>query len=184
MFVGVIIIAITVVLYTQKPLEISDGYRDGLVFWFLLVRLTAIVTLISEAKRQNRTPSSWGLFAFIFPPIALMIISFTQRISDSTVNTTSSSKIGNEHKTNQDFQLPETPDISNLSNVNKEIYRNILRELKYLKKTTAFSFDDLDLLEDKEFLWKYSLSNPDCTTELFTESSMFEGHYSLKEKAK
>ena len=48
----------------------------------IIIRIIATVWVTAIAKRQNRNTIRWGIFAFLFPSIALIIIGQTKKLYD------------------------------------------------------------------------------------------------------
>ena len=71
----------------------------------LLVRIIACFWVVDLAKSQNRNKDTWGIFAFVFPTIALIIIGLLRKINvevDKTNQTSQSEEVGSTHEVDQD----------------------------------------------------------------------------------
>ena len=63
----------------------SDFIQSGVVVWLgiiilIIVLIISIVTVVKVAIRQNRNPIGWGIFAFLLPPFALIIIGLLYKL--------------------------------------------------------------------------------------------------------
>lgn len=54
--------------------QIATGQIINIIV-YLVFRIISAVLCVNIAKGLNRNQTSWGIFGFIFPPIALIIIS-------------------------------------------------------------------------------------------------------------
>lgn len=79
-YVGVLYLVLSVALFLFRA-ELSGSELKPIVSLVLLVlRIIAVLYAINIAGRQNRQKVAWGLFAFVFPSIALIILGNTKRI--------------------------------------------------------------------------------------------------------
>ena len=62
-----------------KPIQLSTIQQIATgqiinILIYLVVRIISAVLCVNIAKRLNRNQTGWGIFGFILPPIALIII--------------------------------------------------------------------------------------------------------------
>ena len=80
---GVLLIIIFGFIYYlsyDKTFHIED-----VIFYFvvsLIFKIISIIKVVNVAKRQNRNQTFWGIFAFIVPALALIIIGQTKKLFD------------------------------------------------------------------------------------------------------
>ncbi len=67
------------------------------IFVFLVVRIISVVLCANIAKGLNRNVTGWGIFGFVLPPFALIIISL-HRIKEISVNDQESQTINQDGK--------------------------------------------------------------------------------------
>ena len=93
---GVILLALSilgVVLISNSTLpSIAAPFIS--IFGFIL-RIIATVWTVKIAGNQNREPLGWGIFSFIFPSFALIIIGQSNKIKDTNTKTESQNNIAN-----------------------------------------------------------------------------------------
>lgn len=82
--VGVLILALSIFLY-NFPFEFDNIdsihiFRIISIVGNLALRILIASWIVNIANRQNRNTFSWGLFAFIFPSISLIMIGLLKKI--------------------------------------------------------------------------------------------------------
>lgn len=94
--IGVILLIINIVLVIFKPFkfENADDYNQWRFIMYVvsfILRIVITFYVINIARRQNRETTIWGIFAFLLPTIALIIIGQLKKINknieiDSSLN--------------------------------------------------------------------------------------------------
>ena len=64
----------------------------------LIYRIIATIIVINIAKEQNRTPKGWGIFAFILPNPALIIIGFSKKLLNKSTGSKGNDIIFSENQ--------------------------------------------------------------------------------------
>ncbi len=90
--VGAILMGLSVSLYVFVPVQtqveltthLSLRGKLGILLVDLLLRTAATGWVKTIAVRQNRDKALWGLFAFFFPSLVLIIIGLTGKIDRSS----------------------------------------------------------------------------------------------------
>lgn len=83
--VGILILVGMLLSIIFKPFEFdnSNSYNQFKIFaaiTTLLLRILITIWVVNIAKRQNRNSFNWGIFAFLLPSIALIIIGMLRKI--------------------------------------------------------------------------------------------------------
>lgn len=79
MTVGIILLVIALIFAIVGPIKFEDResygqFRAVAAIVSLILRIIVTVWVVNIAKRQNRETFGWGLFAFLLPSIALIVI--------------------------------------------------------------------------------------------------------------
>ena len=82
---GIILIIINILIRFVGEIKLEDintyrEYRGIIAFVNILIRILVIIAVVNIAKRQNRKHLIWGMFAFFFPPITLIIIGLLKKL--------------------------------------------------------------------------------------------------------
>jgi hypothetical protein len=99
--VGVVLIIINLIILLT--INIEDPY-DLQVYKAIAAlintiwRIIATIWVVNIAKRQNREQALWGLFAFLIPNLALIIIGLLKKLKLSSGNTSGTIQDGNQIK--------------------------------------------------------------------------------------
>jgi len=67
-YVGIILIVLILEVFVTDYLPLNVMLIVG-----LLIRVSVAILVSDFAKRQNRPPFGWAVFAFLFPPIAMIV---------------------------------------------------------------------------------------------------------------
>lgn len=67
-YVGIILIVLNVLVFVTDFLSLNVILIGGLI-----IRVSIAILASDSAKRQNRPPFGWAVFAFLFPPIAMIV---------------------------------------------------------------------------------------------------------------
>jgi hypothetical protein len=83
--IGTIILLATGLLVIFKPNKFDDSNSANQLlaissFAALILRILLIIWVINIAKRQNRNTTAWGILAFFFPSIALIIVGLQNKL--------------------------------------------------------------------------------------------------------
>jgi hypothetical protein len=83
--VGIILLVIALIFAFVGPIKMEDRESEGQLravasIVSLIVRVFITVWVVDISKRQNRETFGWGLFAFLLPSIALIVISTRKKI--------------------------------------------------------------------------------------------------------
>lgn len=83
--VGIILLAIALIFASIGPIKFEDResyrkFQSFSAFVSLIIRICVTVWVVNIAKRQNREPSGWGLFAFLLPSIALIVTATRKKL--------------------------------------------------------------------------------------------------------
>lgn len=77
-YVGILLIVINVILYSVN-IENTEKTMGVLLVGSLFLRILIISWVVNIAKRQNRDVIGWGILAFLFPAITLIIIGLMRK---------------------------------------------------------------------------------------------------------
>ena len=77
-FVGILLAIINVIVYVVD-IENTEKAMEVLLIGSLLLRILIVSWVVNIAKRQNRNVIGWGILAFLFPPITLIIIGLLRK---------------------------------------------------------------------------------------------------------
>jgi zinc-ribbon domain len=85
MTVGIILLVIALIFATVGPIKFEDResygqFRAVTAIVSLILRIFITVWVVNIAKRQNRETFGWGLFAFLLPSIALIVIATRKKL--------------------------------------------------------------------------------------------------------
>lgn len=162
LFVGAVILKLSGVLTFDNEESYHNAQKIG-VFISLFICIVGTVWVVGIASRQNRNQTSWGIFAFFFAPLALMIIGLLDKLPlkleiDSSISLEEQLAIlkrkADELKNNQ--RLNEALSVllkikelqSNYQNIDEEIQactENIKNSKRVLPK-------NVEILDNKQML--------------------------------
>lgn len=82
---GIILLAIALIFAIVGPIKFEDResygqFRVVTAIVSLILRIIVTVWVVNIAKRQNRETFGWGLFAFLLPSIALIVIATRKKL--------------------------------------------------------------------------------------------------------
>lgn len=85
MTVGIILLVIALIFAIVGPIKFEDResygqFRAVTAIVSLILRIFITVWVVNIAKRQNRETFGWGLFAFLLPSIALIVIATRKKL--------------------------------------------------------------------------------------------------------
>lgn len=85
MTVGIILLVIALIFAIVGPIKFEDResygqFRAVTAIVSLILRIFITVCVVNIAKRQNRETFGWGLFAFLLPSIALIVIATRKKL--------------------------------------------------------------------------------------------------------
>lgn len=85
MTAGIILLVIALIFAIVGPIKFEDResygqFRAVTAIASLILRILITVWVVNIAKRQNRETSGWGLFAFLLPSIALIVIATRKKL--------------------------------------------------------------------------------------------------------
>ena len=85
MTVGIFLLVIALIFAIAGPIKFEDRESYGqfkvvTVIVSLILRIFVTVWVVNIAKRQNRETFGWGLFAFLLPSIALIVIATRKKL--------------------------------------------------------------------------------------------------------
>jgi hypothetical protein len=92
--IGVVVVFLNIFMYFIRPFENADNPQLVTAIIILIdfiLRVFVTIWIVKIAKRQNRNTTGWGIFAFILPTLALIIIGLLKKLykpineSNSTV---------------------------------------------------------------------------------------------------
>lgn len=83
--VGIILLVIALIFAIVGPIEFEDResygqFRAVTAIISLILRIWVTIWVVNIAKRQNRETFGWGLFAFLLPSIALIVIATRKKL--------------------------------------------------------------------------------------------------------
>lgn len=83
--VGIVLLVIALIFAIVGPIKFEDResygqFRAVTAIVSLILRIIVTVWVINIAKRQNRETFGWGLFAFLLPSIALIVIACQKKL--------------------------------------------------------------------------------------------------------
>ncbi len=99
--VGIILLVLSLFLIIF-PIEFTNiesfnQFRTISPITSLILRVLITNWIVNIAKRQNRQTFNWGLFAFIFPSVSLIIIGLLKKLKYNVKINTSSTPLENFH---------------------------------------------------------------------------------------
>ena len=80
---GAILVIITIILRLTGVITFesyNNQDKSVIVAILLIIRTIITVLVVNIATRQNRNSTVWGLFAFFFPSIALIVIGLLKKL--------------------------------------------------------------------------------------------------------
>lgn len=85
MTIGIILLIIAIIFAIVGPVKFEDSesygqFRAVSAIVSLILRIIITVWVVNIAKRQNRETFGWGLFAFLLPSIALIVIATKKKL--------------------------------------------------------------------------------------------------------
>lgn len=85
MTVGIILLVIALIFVIVGPIKFEEResygqFRAVIAIVSLILRIGVTIWVVNIAKRQNRETFGWGLFAFLLPSIALIIIATRKKL--------------------------------------------------------------------------------------------------------
>lgn len=83
--VGIILLVIALIFAIVGPIKFEDResygqFRAVTAIVSLVLRIFVTIWVVNIAKRQNRETFGWGLFAFLLPSIALIVIATRKKL--------------------------------------------------------------------------------------------------------
>lgn len=83
--VGIILLVIALIFAIVGPIKFEDResygqFRAVTAIVSLILRICVTIWVVNIAKRQNRETFGWGLFAFLLPSIALIVIATRKKL--------------------------------------------------------------------------------------------------------
>lgn len=83
--VGVILLVIALIFSVVGPIKFEDiesygQFKAVTAIVSLILRILVTVWVVNIAKRQNRETFGWGVFAFLLPSIALIVIATRKKL--------------------------------------------------------------------------------------------------------
>jgi len=192
---GIFLLAIALIFAIVGPIKFEDRKSFGqfptiTAIVSLIIRIIVTVWVVNIAKRQNREPSGWGLFAFLLPSIALIVVATRKKLfakveivdglnneQNSKVLYNKAQEFYNDKKYSESIRFSEKAlelDKQNFKAI--ELLERSKEEYKeYLKNADEEQIQDL--------LRKYSLNDDHRKIPEFTEikssetSSLLNGKY-------
>lgn len=84
-FIGVFLLVIALIFAIVGPIKFEDResygqFRAVTAIVSLVLRIIVTIWVVNIAKRQNRETFGWGLFAFLLPSIALIVIATRKKL--------------------------------------------------------------------------------------------------------
>lgn len=194
---GIFLLAIALIFAIVGPIKFEDSesygqFRVVLAIVSLILRIIITVWVVNIAKRQNRDTFGWGLFAFLLPSIALIVIATRKKLFAKIeivheLNNEQNSKIlydkaqefYNEKKYSESVRFAEKA--IELDNQN-------LKAIEFIEKGQKVYTEFMQNIEEEkkqDLLRKYSLNADQKQTSIpeFTEvksierSSLLNGKY-------
>lgn len=155
-FIGIVLLIINnVIIYSDTTIV-----GPSVVFVSLILRIIITVWVVNIADRQNRNTSGWGVFAFVFPSFALIIIGrLKKKLKTVDPNEFSSDQELVKHclnEANKYFNKDRL--IDSLVYLNKAIQvendnikaRGLRGKIYFHLKHLGKAAEDFDYLQDKE----------------------------------
>lgn len=89
LYFGIFLLMISLIIAVVRPIkfESEDSYNQfGVIISIgaLFLRIIVVIWVVNIAKRQNREYFGWGIFAFILPSIALIVIGQLKKLNMPT----------------------------------------------------------------------------------------------------
>lgn len=145
MTVGIILLVIALIFAIVGPIKFEDResygqFRAVTAIVSLILRICVTIWVVNTAKRQNRETFGWGLFAFLLPSIALIVIATRKKIfaniqivegldseQNSKILSDKAQEFYNENKYSESIRFSEK---AIELNSNNEIANDILKKSK------------------------------------------------------
>lgn len=145
MTVGIILLVIALIFAIVGPIKFEDResygqFRAVTAIVSLILRICVAIWVVNIAKRQNRETFGWGLFAFLLPSIALIVIATRKKIfaniqivegldseQNSKILSDKAQEFYNENKYSESIRFSEK---AIELNSNNEIANDILKKSK------------------------------------------------------
>lgn len=145
MTVGIILLVIALIFVIVGPVKFEDResygqFRAVTAIVSLILRICVTIWVVNIAKRQNRETFGWGLFAFLLPSIALIVIATRKKLfaniqivegldneQNSKVLSDKAQEFYNEEKYSESIRFSEK---AIELNSNNEIAADILKKSK------------------------------------------------------
>jgi amino acid permease len=121
-------IILGVLSYLLQNERLLDSYNSeapfyALVLMYLAVTIAITVWVVKIARKLNRAPVIWAIFAFLFPPLTLIVLGFQDyKIEDKYIKW-----IVDQARIDFDMELS---DIKNTQNLTAEQLKNVELRLK------------------------------------------------------
>ena len=145
MTVGIILLVIALIFAIVGPIKFEDResygqFRAVTAIVSLILRICVAIWVVNIAKGQNRETFGWGLFAFLLPSIALIVIATRKKIfaniqivegldseQNSKILSDKAQEFYNENKYSESIRFSEK---AIELNSNNEIANDILKKSK------------------------------------------------------
>lgn len=145
MTVGIILLVIALIFAIVGPIKFEDResygqFRAVTAIVSLILRICVTIWVVNIAKRQNRETIGWGLFAFLLPSIALIVIATRKKLfaniqivegldseQNSKILSDKAQEFYNENKYSESIRFSEK---AIELNPNNEIATDILKKSK------------------------------------------------------
>lgn len=141
-FFGFFLIILSIVAFfiSKKTgtLDSNNQYNSVFILVFVFIRFLIIFWILNIAKYLNRNQIFWGIFAFIFPSLSLIIIGQLKGIKTNSIIS---------RNENQESQLSFEDQRKILLDLKQN---DILSDIEYLEKTNKLSESEKKLTEINE----------------------------------
>lgn len=143
MMAGIILLLISFAIAVLQPFNFDsyESAQQGKVFLSigsLIVRIFGIMYCVNLAKNQNRETFGWGLLAFFFPSIALIILGNTKKLYSEEEQ---KRKSETEKQFNKDDEYKQSPTYQNFPLLTIDGLIDELSKVKpYVAGVTATEF--------------------------------------------
>lgn len=145
MTAGIILLIIALIFAIVGPIKFEDResygqFRAVTAIVSLILRICVTIWVVNIAKRQNRETFGWGLFAFLLPSIALIVIATRKKLfaniqivegldseQNSKILSDKAQEFYNENKYSESIRFSEK---AIELNSNNEIANDILKKSK------------------------------------------------------
>lgn len=124
--VGIIVLITSLILAFIGPIKFDDResymqFRAISGISSIILRLFITVWVVNITRRQNRETFGWGIFAFILPSIALIVIATRKKL---LTNIQIIEKMNHSNGNNTSIQKPD------LNNLNQSVFNMTFSEWK------------------------------------------------------